>query len=196
MNLKTSQLFIEFVYIQLSNLKFVGCKRSIYSLQIFVFNSFKSVARGQPHHSPFSTSYAPVLVVVNTRWNSIPCNKKSAFSQSKMDLFLKASFWIIMWHFQTTCYKNVFHIKILKDFCLHCLSLSVFTMYTKQQQTLSIKPKQNNYKMHHSSFQCWHDSPVCPVATISLHFSSLSVWPHSRVIASRNSYHMPNTLTL
>jgi hypothetical protein len=91
MNLKTSQIFIEFVYIQPSNLKFVGSRKSFYSFHIFVFLPFKSAGRGQPHHSPFSTSYAPVLMV-NTRRNSIPCNNKSAFPQSKTDLFLKASF--------------------------------------------------------------------------------------------------------
>jgi len=67
-------------------------------------------------------------------------------------------------------------------------------MYTKQQQTLSTKVKQNNYKTRHCRCQCCHDSPVCPVVATSLHFTSLSVWPYSRVNASRNSYHMPNPL--
>jgi hypothetical protein len=69
-------------------------------------------------------------------------------------------------------------------------------MYTKQQQTLSTKAKQNNYKTCHSRRQCCHDSHVCPVVTTSLHFTSSSMWPHSRVIASRNSYHIPNPLTV
>ena len=61
---------------------------------------------------------------------------------------------------------------------------------------LSTKTKQNNYKMLHCRCQCCHDSPVCPVVTTSFQFTSLAVWPHSRVNANRNSQYIPNPLTV
>ena len=72
---KNSQLFIEFPYIQLSNLKFFSASkiRFFFSLKIFILLPFQLCYPGQLCHSqsPPTTSYTPVLG--SCFWQTVIC---------------------------------------------------------------------------------------------------------------------------